>query len=147
MTMYGALSILLVGSLISAGVVYWRLPPSETPVATQTMVALDTVRPDTFASFIRNQAPILIDVRTPAEYADAHLTDAINLDFYNENFVAELSQLDRTKPYAIYCRSGNRTSEALRIMRDLGFTYVYDLRGGILAWEAAGYQTCNTLTC
>jgi rhodanese-related sulfurtransferase len=145
--MYTALSILVAGGLICAGIVYARLPTTSAPTTSPTVVALGTVIPETFTSFISNQAPILIDVRTPEEYADAHLTNAINLDFYSKDFVAQLSELDRTKPYAIYCRSGNRTSETLRIMRDLGFTYVYDLGGGILAWEAAGYPTCNTITC
>jgi rhodanese-related sulfurtransferase len=112
-----------------------------------TFVASDTVAPASFAAFIENQAPVVIDVRTPQEYADAHLAGAINIDYYADDFRTQLATLDRTKPYAIYCRSGNRTAKTLRIMRELGFTYVYDLRGGILAWEAAGLRTCNSITC
>lgn len=143
--MVRAVLILLVGALVSGGVVLWRLPAQEQVAA--VFIANDSVRPATFASFLDNQKPILIDIRTPEEFADAHIAGAMNIDFYAPDFQQHIAQLDRTVPYAIYCRSGNRTGETLRMMRELGFTYVYDLAGGILAWETAGYRTCNRFTC
>lgn len=74
---------------------------------------------------------IIIDVRTKAEFDDFHFDGALNIDYYKSNFRAELNKLDKNKTYLIYCRSGNRTGDTLRIMRELGFKNVYDLNGGV----------------
>jgi len=65
---------------------------------------------------------VLIDVRTPAEFAAGHLEGAINIDFQSPTFAAEVSALDPTGSYTLYCRSGNRSGQALAVMKDLGFT-------------------------
>lgn len=93
------------------------------------------------ASEVIAEAPAgltVLDVRTPAEFADGHLADAINIDFYEADFADQLAQLDKDVPYVMYCRSGNRSATAAEIMRDLGFTEVYEVDGGILAWVQSG---------
>jgi len=64
---------------------------------------------------------VLIDVRTPAEFAAGHLEGAINIDFQSPTFATEVSALDPTGSYTLYCRSGNRSGQALAVMKDLGF--------------------------
>ena len=86
---------------------------------------------------------VVLDVRTPAEFTDGHLADAINIDFYEADFADSLKALDRDVPYVLYCRSGNRSATAAQIMRDLGFTEVYEVDGGILAWVQAGLPITN----
>ncbi|NNE10756.1 MAG: rhodanese-like domain-containing protein [Ilumatobacter sp.] len=81
---------------------------------------------------------VVLDVRTPAEYAEGHLGDAIVLDFYEPDFADRLAQLDRDVPYVLYCRSGNRSGQTREMMAELGFTDVADVDGGILAWADAG---------
>lgn len=81
---------------------------------------------------------VIIDVRTPEEYANGHIENAINLDYYSETFKDELNKLDKNKAYLIYCRSGRRTGTVLDIMKELGFTEVYNMLGGITQWEAKG---------
>jgi thioredoxin len=83
----------------------------------------------------------LIDVRTPEEFANSKIGDAINLNYYDSDFEAQLKKLDTNKPLFVYCKSGGRSSGAVAQILDLGFTEVYELQGGIMAWERAKLQT------
>lgn len=74
---------------------------------------------------------VLVDVRTPAEFEEGHIKDAINIDFENSNFEQEIQKLDISKTYFIYCRSGNRSGQAMGIMKRNNLQNVYDLQGGI----------------
>ncbi len=86
-----------------------------------------------------NQSFIIIDVRTPEEFANEHIENGLNLDYYSEKFRDELNKLDKEKAYLIYCRSGNRSGKALTIMKELAFREVYNMLGGIIQWKAEGY--------
>ena len=80
----------------------------------------------------------IIDVRTPEEFAEGYIENAINIDFYAETFRDDINQLDRSQTYLVYCRSGRRSADALGIMAELGFKEAYNLLGGIIDWKAAG---------
>jgi rhodanese-related sulfurtransferase len=69
---------------------------------------------------------VLIDVRTPEEFAQQHLEGALNINLQSPDFVSQIDALDRDAAYAVYCRSGNRSAQAVAIMKDLGFTAVSD---------------------
>lgn len=84
---------------------------------------------------------IIIDVRTPEEYASGRIEKAINLDYYSETFADELDKLDKDKTYLIYCRSARRSGQALDMMAELGFAEVYNMLGGMVRWEAVGLPT------
>lgn len=83
---------------------------------------------------------IVLDVRTPQEYVQGYLPEKkpLNLDFYAADFRERVAQLDRDKTYLVYCRTGNRSGETVKLMKELGFRRVYDLEGGIVAWQSAG---------
>ena len=81
---------------------------------------------------------VIIDVRTPGEFAEGHIENAINIDYYSETFRDELNNLDKNKTYLIYCRSGGRSGNALDIMEELNFREVYNMSGGIRQWTAEG---------
>jgi len=81
---------------------------------------------------------VVLDIRTPEEFAAGHLADAVNIDYYDDDFEDQLQQLDLEVPYVMYCNSGNRSSNALPVMDTLGFAEVYELDGGIQAWYSAG---------
>ncbi len=81
---------------------------------------------------------VLLDIRTPEEYAESRIAGAVNIDFYAADFSTRLGALDRDTTYVIYCRSGNRTTAALDIFRDLGFSSVHAVDGGIQAWQGTG---------
>ena len=68
----------------------------------------------------------VIDVRTPAEFAEGHLADAELVDIYEAAFRDEIDGLDRDGSYVLYCRSGNRSGQAAAFMQELGFAEVYD---------------------
>jgi rhodanese-related sulfurtransferase len=72
-------------------------------------------------------APLVIDVRTVAEFAEGHVQGAINLDVESGAFQAKLSSLDKSVGYALYCRSGRRSAIAAELMATAGFTEVRDL--------------------
>lgn len=85
----------------------------------------------------------LIDVRTAGEFAGGAIQGAKNVDYRSGNFESEIMKLDKNKPYFIYCLSGGRSSSAANFMRSNGFNEVYDLQGGIMAWQAANLPMGN----
>ena len=84
---------------------------------------------------------IVLDVRTPEEFAEGHLEGAMMIDFYRDDFADQLADLDPEVPYLLYCRSGNRSGQAAIIMDGLGFSDVANIDGGILSWTEAGLPT------
>lgn len=76
----------------------------------------------------------LIDVRTPGEYSQGKIGEAVNIDFYGTSFEAEIKKLDKTKKTLVYCASGGRSGKTAKMMKDLGFKEVYDLKGGYGNW-------------
>lgn len=124
-------------------VVYVFMNSTNTP-----SMASASVEPALFAQKLEMEAERqLIDVRTLQEFQAGHLDGAINLDFYQNDFATQIAELDRTKQYAIYCRTGNRTGETRKLMEQLGFTDVIELQGGIVAWETEFGQTCVGGVC
>lgn len=81
---------------------------------------------------------VILDVRTPAEFDEAHIDGAILVDFNSPSFADDMAELDPDVPYVLYCRSGNRSAGARAVMSDLGFVDVEDIDGGIVAWVDAG---------
>lgn len=101
---------------------------------------LETVSPARAAEIIGEGPPglVVLDVRTPEEFAAGHLADAVNLDFYQPGFASALAALDREAPYVLYCRTDNRSAEVRELMGNLGFSEVYEIDGGIVAWAEEG---------
>ena len=115
-----------------------QVPAASEPVPAKADFPLD-IKPLDVKTFIETLKPVVIDVRKPEEYAAGHLeAAALQLDYYAPDFKEQLSKLDKSVPYLIYCRSGHRSGLALSIMKDLGFTEIHDIEGGINAWIAAG---------
>ena len=88
-----------------------------------------------------NRDFVILDVRTLEEYADGHIENAVNLDYYSDTFKDELNKLDKSKTYLVYCRTANRSGIAVGMMKELGFREVYNMLGGIVRWEADGLPT------
>jgi rhodanese-related sulfurtransferase len=91
-----------------------------------------------FAAALKRPDTVILDVRTPAEFAQGHLENAVNIDIESADFLTRLDQVDTSKAYAVYCHSGNRSGAALQQMAQMGFAEAYDLAGGIGSWENAG---------
>ena len=87
---------------------------------------------------VANNDWLLIDVRSPQEFADGHIPGAVNMP--HENINDYLSELEghRNKPIIIYCRSGRRAKLAMKVLEELDFSEVMHLEGDMLGWSAAG---------
>ena len=77
----------------------------------------------------------LIDIRTPGEFTEGYIEGAINVNFFDSDFNAQMAKWNMDKELYIYCRSGNRSGKAAKRLKDQGFTKIYDLQGGILNWN------------
>ena len=84
---------------------------------------------------------VIIDVRTPDEFAGEHIENVTNIDFYSETFRDKLNNLDKNKTYLIYCKVGDRSGSALDIMAELNFKKAYNILGGINQWKTEGLPT------
>jgi rhodanese-related sulfurtransferase len=91
-----------------------------------------------FADLTESPNVVVLDVRTPEEYATGHIPDAVNIDVSAPDFASRVGALDTDASYALYCRTGNRSATAMQIMQDGGFASVAHLGGGIVAWVDAG---------
>ena len=91
-----------------------------------------------FSQKITEPDVIILDVRTPEEFASGHIEGALNIDFNSGNFANEITRLNPSENYAIYCRSGSRSGQAASIMHKAGFHDVSNLNGGVIDWTNAG---------
>ena len=80
----------------------------------------------------------ILDVRTAKEFADGHVAGAVNIDVNQADFAQKIDQLDRSKTYIVYCRSGRRSSKAVGIMATKGFKNLYNVSDGFLGWNKNG---------
>jgi thioredoxin len=98
-----------------------------------------SVPPVAFANELKNSTnAVLIDVRTPEEYASQHLDNAININWNESSFDSKVNQYDKSKPVFVYCMSGGRSKKAAEKLETLGFKTIYEMQGGILKWNAEG---------
>jgi rhodanese-related sulfurtransferase len=96
-----------------------------------------------FSSKVTEAGIITLDVRTPGEFNEGHIEGALLVDFQSGNFENEIASLDKSKTYAVYCRSGSRSGQAVKVMSEAGFTNIYNLNGGVIDWANAGMTLVN----
>ena len=84
---------------------------------------------------------VVLDVRTPEEFAQERIENAINVDYYSNTFKDDLDKLDKEARYLLYCRTSNRSGSALSTMKSLDFQEVHHLLGGIERWKQEGLPT------
>jgi rhodanese-related sulfurtransferase len=96
-----------------------------------------------FSAKVAEAGVITLDVRTPGEFAEGYIQGARLIDFQSGNFENEIATLDKNATYAVYCRSGNRSGQAVKVMQDAGFTNVFNMNGGVIDWANAGLPLVN----
>ena len=106
--------------------------------ASTGVVNMDVGVEDFATALSNSNEALLLDVRTDKEFMEGHLMGATQLDFFRDDFKEEVEKLDRSRPVFVYCRSGNRSGKAAKLMKELGFAEVYNLEGGFGAWSSAG---------
>ena len=94
---------------------------------------------DFYTKLIDDNSSIIIDVRTPEEFSKGHLRNALNINWFDENFESQVEILSRERPVFIYCLSGGRRAKALDKISEMGFKNSYELNGGILEWRKNNY--------
>lgn len=105
---------------------------------TSTTAGVTKMNVSEFSEKISEPGVVLLDVRTPGEFAEGFIQGARLIDFQSGNFEKEITTLDKNATYAVYCRSGNRSGQAVKVMHDAGFHNLYNLDGGVIDWANAG---------
>jgi phage shock protein E len=104
----------------------------NTGVPIRDVTPLEAFAIATSSSYLGN--PVILDVRTPEEYAEGHIHNAVNINLNSPDFKDEINKLDKNRTYLVYCRSGARSNTARKIMEESGFKYVINMTGGMNEW-------------
>ncbi|NOK86176.1 MAG: phage shock protein E [Chloroflexi bacterium AL-W] len=94
------------------------------------------ISPVAYQTEFEERTHLLLDVRTPPEFYEGYISGALNIPL--QELPNRLSELPQDQPIVIYCRSGNRSAEAWRILRNAGYRLIYDM-GGIIDWTSQGF--------
>ena len=97
--------------------------------------SVESINYDEYLKISKTIDFLIVDVRTPEEYQISRIKNSININFYDKNFINVFKNLDFDKHILIYCRSGRRSLESVKILSDEGFRKLYDLKGGVLALD------------
>ena len=104
-----------------------------------TAVVNATITIDEAEAKLENPEVLILDVRTPKEFSQGHIEGAKNINVLDNNsFYDKVAELSQNQAVVVYCRSGSRSAKAQAIMVEQGFTETYNVRGGIMAWQAKG---------
>jgi rhodanese-related sulfurtransferase len=114
------------------------LPPSLLFSVTQSANSYVNVNvPEAKQMIGSNPNLVILDVRTQTEYDEGHIENAVLIPV--SELEGRLDELNSEKDTLVYCRSGVRSATASQILVDNGFSSVYNMLGGMLAWRDAGY--------
>jgi phage shock protein E len=113
-------------------------PTNSAPNQSAGRKPAQLVEPAEASELIASKKVVVLDVRSPAEYAHGHIAGSTNLDFHGRDFRSKLEKLDKNQPYLVHCAVGMRSAQACKVMNQLDFKTLYDLKGGLTAWEKAG---------
>lgn len=131
---FSVIALLILVALI--GVFVWQSAQSRSGTVNSAVQRLSPNQYQT--SYVQNRQPhVLVDVRTPQEFASGHIAGAVNIPL--QELPRQLDSLPKDQPVVLYCRSGARSSTAAQMLARAGFTEIYDL-GGIISWQAQGHQ-------
>ena len=111
---------------------------AASPAASPAKSAVKNVGAGEFDQLRRGTNVVVLDVRTPAEYAEGHLPGAVLVDYRAPDFTEKVAKLDKSKTYLVHCAAGVRSAKACTKMEGLGLTNLINLEGGVSAWKEAG---------
>jgi len=114
---------------------------AETAETTSAPAVLQSLEPQAFQAKLKETPDaVLLDVRTPEEIEQGKIPGAMPMNFKDGDFDTRLSALDKDKPYFVYCAVGGRSGKTVNLMKEKGFTKVYNLEGGFEAWKEKGLE-------
>ena len=105
--------------------------------------AIELITPAEMKEISEIEGIQLVDVRTPAEYKEGHLPNALNIDFFDPNFEVNIQKLDKTKPVIVYCQRGRSSAKCASQLIANGFVKIYDLDRGFSKWKSSGFEVEN----
>jgi rhodanese-related sulfurtransferase len=111
---------------------------AEDKKAIPEKAAHKNVKADEFEKLSKEPDTVILDVRSPKEYAAGHIKNSVLIDFNAKDFDEKIRQLDKSKTYLVHCAVGGRSAKASTRMDTFDFPKVVNLEGGIKAWEKAG---------
>ncbi len=116
-------------------------PTATSPGAVKTVEeVVVTVDAKSFKDLLASEPGTVLDVRTPEEWAEGTLKDAVKMNYQDDNFASQIESLDKNAPVFVYCRRGGRSASASEILKESGFKKVYNLDGGITSWQDNGFE-------
>lgn len=114
---------------------------TEATSATTELATPQSLAPQAFQTKLKETPDaVLLDVRTPEEIEQGKVPGATAMNFKDNDFEARLAALDKDKPYFVYCAVGGRSGKTINLMKEKGFTKVYNLEGGFEAWKEQGLE-------
>lgn len=108
------------------------------PAVGSPLAAPERVDVEMFANVVRDPRTVIVDVRTPEEFAEGHIEGAVNIPVESDSFADAVAELDPNGVYAVYCRSGNRSAAAVEQMVNSGIVGIFELESGTIGWVEAG---------
>ena len=133
------LMFLLVVALV-APVVLAQEKSTKAAAEKSVPAKIQNVKPEQFDAMRKadTNATVVLDVRTKKEYREGHIPGSVMIDFNADDFEQQVAKLDKEKTYLVHCAAGGRSARACKKMEQLGFKKLYNLEGGMGAWEKAG---------
>lgn len=117
------------------------IKPSAQSATRESTEIVKLVSPEEAAAALEADPKIIvIDVRTPEEYAQGHIAKALNIDVKGKDFSEKISLLERSKTYLVHCRSGVRSAASMKTLKELGFENILHLDSGLKGWIKAGFS-------
>lgn len=133
------LSILLIFALM-APVVLAQEKAAKPAAEKKAAAKVENIKPEQFDTRRKadTNSTVVLDVRTKEEYRKGHIPGSVLIDFTADDFEQQVAKLDKSKTYLVHCAVGGRSARACKKMDQLGFQKLYNLEGGMGAWEKAG---------
>lgn len=129
---------LLIALTLSATTHIAYAEDTNKPPGAESAKKAQLVEPAEAQKMIAEKKVIVLDVRSPSEFVSGHIGGATNIDINGKDFKEHLEQLDKSQPYLVHCAVGMRSARACTTMSSMGFTNLYDLKGGLNSWKKAG---------
>ena len=133
------LSIVLIFALVTP-VVLAQEKAAKPAAEKKAAAKVENIKPEQFDALRKadTNSTVVLDVRTKKEYREGHIPGSVLIDFNADDFEQQVAKLDKSKTYLVHCASGGRSARACKKMDQLGFQKLYNLEGGMGAWEKAG---------
>ena len=125
-------------SLLTFNFLFSAIALAGTDPSSGSTAAAQHVDPQQAQKLVTDKKVVVLDIRTPGEFATGRIAGAKNIDFQAPDFEQQIDRLDKSKSYLVHCASGGRSSRSLPLFKKHQFQSVYHLDGGIRAWQKAG---------